>query len=90
MEAKRDQNHVPVAMGVSSTDSITPVMFEVDETTNYLLATITQSSATATVMSANKRDENHVPTVYGVSSVDGVTLVPIRTLTDGSLLCQFT
>lgn len=90
MEAKRDQNHVTVAMGVSSTDNVTPVMLEVDETTNYLLATVTQSSATATAMTADKRDENHVPTVYGISNADGVTLVPIRTLTDGSLLCQFT
>ena len=85
-DANRDQNHVPVALGVSSVDDITPLPLCVDPSTNYLLVEIATGAVTATSATQNKRDGNHVPTVYGVSSVDGTTLVPIRTDDDGNLL----
>jgi hypothetical protein len=88
-EAKRDQNHITVAMGISSTDGTTPIMFAVDPVTNYLLLDVSADSLTATAATVDKRDQNFVPTVYGVSSVDGTTLVPIRTDTDGRLLVEF-
>lgn len=88
MELKRDQNHVTMAGGVSSTDGITPVMFMLDPVTGYLLVESTSDSITVVPASMDKRDQNHVPTIYGISSVDGVTLVPIRTDINGNLLIQ--
>lgn len=89
-DAKRDQNHITVAMGISSTDSITPIMFAVDPVTNYLLLNVASDLLTVTPATSDKRDQNFVPTIYGVSSVDGTTLIPIRTDTNGRLLVQFT
>lgn len=37
-DAKRDQNHVPTLIGVSSVDGITPVLIYVDPTTHRVLA----------------------------------------------------
>ena len=88
-QALRDQNHVPVGIGVSNTDSVTPVMLRVDPVTGYLIVDNTSQSLAVTSAETDKRDQNHVPTVYGVSSVDGVTPVPIRTDEDGKLLVQF-
>ena len=86
--AYRDQNTVPTALGVSSSDSITPIMIRVDTITNYILTDSISSSNSATVATKDKRDENTVPTVYGISNDDDVTLVPIRTDTNGRLLTQ--
>lgn len=88
MNAKRDQNDVPVALGVSSSDGVTPIMLAFDPITNYLLAEIHVESLTATQASKDKIDENDIKTVYGVSSVDGTTLVPIRTNSLGYLLAE--
>lgn len=88
--AKRDQNDVAVSLGVSSTDSTTPLMFTVDPVTNYLLVKDAIDSLTPTSASRCKIDQNDVKTKYGVSSVDGVTLVPIRTDNNGTLLVQYT
>ena len=84
----RDQNDRAVASGVSSVDSVSPVMFRVDPITDYLLVDEISSTNSATPRTRNTRDQNDVPTVYGVSSVDGVTLVPIRTDSNGRLLTQ--
>lgn len=89
-DAKRDQNHITVAMGISSSDGITPTMFTVDPSTNYLLLDVSSDSLVVTSATTDKRDQNFVPTCYGISSVDGTTLVPIRTDTNGKLLVQFT
>jgi hypothetical protein len=86
----RDQNDRAVASGVSSTDSVTPVMMRVDPITDYLLVDFAgNSSNNATPRTWNKHDDNDVPTVYGVSDADGVTLVPIRTDSNGYLLVDF-
>lgn len=89
-DALRDQNHRTVAMGISSTDSVTPIMFAVDPVTNYLLVDVSADSLVATPATSDKRDQNFVPTMYGISSVDGTTLIPIRTDSLGRLLMQFT
>lgn len=87
--AKRDQNDRAVAMGVSSTDSVTPIMLAVDPVTNYLL--VSNSSDSITIVGNTHRiDQNHIPTVYGVSDSDGLTLIPIRTDSNGVLLVQYT
>ena len=86
----RDVNDRPTASGVSSTDSVTPVMMRVDPITDYLLVDFAgNSSNSATPRTWNSRDDNDVPTVYGVSDTDGVTLVPIRTDSNGYLLVDF-
>lgn len=90
MNASRDGNFKTVTMGISSTDSTTPIMFAVDPSTNYLLLDVTSDSLTPTPATADQRDQNFVPTCYGVSSVDGTTLIPIRTDSTGRLLVQFT
>lgn len=88
-DAKRDGNHIPVTLGISSTDGTIPLMFTVDPSTSYLLVSVLEDTTTSTAAISDKRDENFVPTAYGISSVDGVTLVPIRTTINGSLLAQF-
>lgn len=56
-DATRDQNHVPVALGVSSVDSVTPTPFHVDPITGRLLTDVSGGgSGTVTsvsVVSAN-------------------------------------
>ena len=85
-QAKRDQNDIPVALGVNSSDLSTPLMFKIDPITNRWLIKINSTTATATSATKNKRDQNDKPTMYGVSSVDGITLVPIQTDSNGNLL----
>ena len=88
-DALRDENHKTVAMGISSTDGVTPIMFAVDPITGYLLLDVSDDSLVVTSATVDKRDQNFVPTCYGVSSDDGVTLVPIRTDSAGRLLFKF-
>lgn len=88
--AKRDENDQAVALGVSSTDSITPIMLTVDPVTGYLLVKNFGDSLTTTAATRCKIDQDDQKTKYGVSSTDGVTLVPIRTDTNGRLLVQYT
>lgn len=86
MITQRDQNSALVGRGVSSIDNATPISFQVDPVTDYLLVDVISSSNSATTISGNKRDNNDVPTMYGLSSVDNITLVPIRTDANGYLL----
>lgn len=90
MRAKRDQNDIPVALGVSSVDSVTPLMLNVDPVTGYLLIASSSDSLITTSAVRCKIDQNDQKTKYGISSVDGVTLVPIRTDSSGRLLIQYT
>lgn len=87
--AKRDQNDIPVTLGVSSSDGITPIMCRVDSVTGALLVSETTDSLSVTSATKDKIDENDIHTKYGISSVDGVTLVPIRTDSNGRLLIQY-
>ena len=85
----RDQNDIAVALGVSSTDSVTPIMLAVDPVTDYLL--IDDDGASATIPNATicRIDQNDQKTKYGISSADGVTLIPIRTDSNGRLQIQY-
>ena len=87
--AYKDQNDVAVALGVSSTDSVTPIMLAVDPVTDYLL--IDDDGASATIPNATicRIDQNDQKTKYGISSADGVTLIPIRTDVNGRLQIQY-
>jgi len=87
-QASRDQNHVTTALGVSSTDGVTPIRFRVDPATNRLLVELAAvSSGGSANASPAKRDQNHVPVCLGVDS-NGVVR-PIATDSDGYLLVDF-
>lgn len=88
--AKRDQNDVPVGIGVSSSDGVTPVMLHIDPVTDKLLINVSADSLTLTNSTKDKIDENDIHTKYGISAADGTTILPIRTDSSGKLLVQFT
>ena len=85
-EAQRDQNHIPVAMGVSSADGVTPLPLLVDPVTGRLLITIysTTSEALVTGEYSNraKRDANHVPMTLGVTDDANETVTSLITPTE--------
>jgi len=83
METPRDNNFVPVKMGILCTDGVTPVPIAIDAGGNMKVDAASTISVAATDA---KRDENHVPTWMGVSSVDGVTPTPIYVNADGAVL----
>ncbi len=86
--AKRDENDVATALGVSSVDGQTTLLLTVDPVTDYLLVEVSSDSLTPTPATQDKIDQNDQKTKYGVSSVDGVTLIPIRTDSNGVLLVE--
>lgn len=89
MRADRDQNQITTALGISSTDGITPIEMVVDPITNKLLVDVVSDSITVVPATIDKHDENGVPTMYGISTADGETLIPIRTDSSGNLLATF-
>lgn len=78
-QAPRDGNFVPVALGMSSSDSSTTLPFTVDSLTSRLLIDITATtSVVGTLPSAPAdRDQNFVAVGMGVSADDGVTPIPL-------------
>ncbi len=88
--AQRDENNRPTSLGVSYVDNITPIEMRVDPVTGYLLAAMSGDSITIVPATKDKIDENDIHTVYGISNEDGTTLIPIRTDSNGVLLCQTT
>jgi len=85
METPRDNNFVPVRMGILCTDGVTPVPIAIDAGGNMKV----DSVSTISVSAINAiRDENHVPTWMGVSSVDEVTPIPIYVNADGEVLIE--
>lgn len=76
--AKKDENGIPVLMGVSNVDGTTPVMVYVDPVTHRLLVDFAGGSGTVTSVS--------VVTANGVSgSVATATTTPAITLTLGAI-----
>ena len=83
MQTPRDNNHVPVKMGILCTDGVTPVAIVLDASGQMTTDQVSTISVAATLA---KRDENHVATWMGVSSVDHVTPVPIYVNAAGAVL----
>lgn len=82
--AKRDANFVPVLIGVSSADGVTPLPLKVDAVTGRLLAYAQQISATPLhAVQPGKRDPNKRPVLMGQSSSDNT---PIPLSLDGGYL----
>lgn len=77
--AIRDQNHVPVWMGVSALDGVTHTVIAVDSVTGgveYDDGTSVMPSASITYEKFN-RDQNHVPVKGGVSDTNDAVFIPI-------------
>lgn len=85
MYTPRDNNHVPVLMGLSCIDGVTPVPIAINPTTGAVV-TDNLSSISFSPSEIAPRDENSVPVLMGVSSVDGVTPVPLYVNADGEIL----
>lgn len=64
--AHRDPNFVPVGLGLSSVDGITPVEILADASTGRLLiAIVSTPPATTPQDSPARRDANHIPVALG-------------------------
>lgn len=76
MNAKRDNNQIPVILGTDSTDGSTPVAIKINPTNHGIKV---DDGVTGTDLSGDiaSRDENGVTVLMGVSSADGVTPTPI-------------
>lgn len=79
--ARRDDNHVPVILGVSSVDGITPIMARINPITGALLIQIVATSAGPAVTQVTRalHDENHVTTALGITNDANQTPVCWRT-----------
>jgi hypothetical protein len=71
-QARKDNNAIPVILGTSNSDGITPVQIKVSTTTHGLM---TDDNTTGTDLSGDiaSRDDNGFPVLMGVSSTDGIT-----------------
>ena len=75
-DAKRDNNQVPVMLGISSVDGVTPKPASVIASTHRVQV---ENGSGGSDLSGDdaKRDNNQVPVMMAVSSADGVTPVPV-------------
>lgn len=85
---KRDENHMAVGAGISNDVNQEILMLRVDAATDYLLADISETPATA----ANsgqiaKRDQNHRAVAMGWNE-DTQQPEEILTDSDGYILCD--
>lgn len=83
--AKKDNNSVPVIMGVLNTDGATPTMVKADPSTHV---TDTEDNTTGSDLGADNaaRDSNGEPVLLAVSEDDGSTPVPIYVNSSGQIL----
>ena len=87
--AKKDNNKVPVIMGVLNTDGATPTMIEADPSTHSIEVS---DGTTGSDLGSNNaaRDANGETVLMAVSDVDGSTPVPLYVSSNGELLIQTT
>ena len=87
--APKDENRIPVILGVSSIDGVTPTMVTADPSTHFIM---TEDNTTGSDLSADQayRDGNLITTMIAVSEVDGVTPVPLYVNASGELLIDST
>jgi hypothetical protein len=87
--ASRDDNRVPVILGVLNTDGSTPTAINSIATFHSLSVSNGTSGSDAGGGSA-QHDNNRVPTLIAVSNSDGVTPVAVYVTSGGALLIQDT
>jgi len=83
--APRDNNYVPVLMGVLNTDGTTLVPIAVSSTSNGVKFDLS-ATISFTPSSIALRDANNVTILMGVSSADGVTPLPVSVTSSGAIL----
>ena len=76
MEAKRDVNMVPIKLGASNADGITPLMLQASPTGHGLLVS-DGSSGTDQGKPQAERDKNRLPVMMAASATDGKTPVEL-------------
>jgi hypothetical protein len=74
--AKRDANMVPVKLGASNADGVTPLMIQANPSTHQLQVNNGTSGSDQGKPQA-ERDQNMVPIMMAVSSADGKTPVEL-------------
>ena len=89
MTAKKDQNQIPVILGILNTDGETPTPPTANPTTHVLG---TSDGTTGSDLSGDiaSRDENGITTMIVVSEVDGITPVELYVNSSGKLLIDST
>jgi hypothetical protein len=85
MNARRDDNRIPVLLGTLDSDGQTIVPVEANPA-NHRLAVMNGDTGSDLGTPNAKRDENRVPALMAVSSADGVTPVAVYADSDGHLL----
>lgn len=80
-QARKDNNRVPTALGVSNADGITPLLLYVDPSTHAIITDDDTTGSDLGPVNA-KRDNNGEPVMLGVSNADGVT--PVAPYIDSS------
>lgn len=87
--AKRDDNFIPVMMGVSSVDGVTPVPVTLDPTTLRLRVVVISNLKNDATPDRNtsRRDENTKPTLAGEnSSTQNIEPISIETVGNGIMM----
>lgn len=83
-EAIRDQNHIPVKLGILCTDGVTTVPIKIDATTGACMVDITSVISYTLDPSVNYQDDNFVNVVM-VEDENGVAR-PVNVNADGEIL----
>jgi hypothetical protein len=83
--AKKDNNSVPVLIGLLNSDGTTPTLLKANAGKHNLRV---QDLSTGSDLSGDDavRDDNGYPVALAVSSADGVTPVPLYVDSNGKLL----
>ena len=87
--SKRDDNRIPVLMGVSSTDGVTPIPLTVDPDTGRLRVYVAGTSLNNATPDRNvsRRDGNRKPVIAGQDNTDDdYEPLSIETANDGLML----
>jgi hypothetical protein len=84
-DAIKDQNHVPVWLGVLCTDGVTLVPIAIDGATGYF-KTDSLSTISFTPNQVALRDANYRHVLMGVDSTDDTKLCPVYVNASGAVL----
>lgn len=87
--APRDNNQIPVILGLLNTDGSTPTVVKANPTTHILDVSDGTTGSDLTGDNA-LRDDNRVTTLLAASSSDGSTPVPLYVNSSGQLLIDNT
>lgn len=86
-DAKRDNNMVPIILGVLNTDGLTPTPPQIDPTT-HVLQVLDGTTGSDLGNDAAARDNNSVTTMTATDS--NGTIIPLYVNSSGQLLIQTT